>query len=92
MARMWRKKQNRERVSYDPLHKPMMNCRASHDSSTSTVEVDEEIITSSVHRAIRVVKSSETPTLQKAAITANELVKHPASREKPMEIDESQSC
>ena len=67
-----------------PLAQLMMNGRWSHDSSTSAV--DEETMTSSVRRAIRVVKSSETPTLQKAIITADELVKHLASREKPMEI------
>ena len=67
-----------------PLAQLMMNCRVSHESSTSAV--DEETMTSPVHRAIRVVKSSDTPTLQEAIITADELVKHLASREKPMDI------
>ena len=67
-----------------PLAQLMMNCRMSHESSTSAVE--KEAMTSFVRRAIHVVKSSETPTLQKAIITADELVKHLASREKPMEI------
>ena len=73
-----------------PLAQLMMNCRAIHDSSTSAVDIllheQQETMTSFVRRAIRVVKLSDIATLQKAIITADELVKHLASREKPMEI------
>ena len=37
-------------------------------------------------RATRVVKLSETPTLQKAIITLDDLTKHLTSKEKSMEI------
>ncbi len=43
-------------------------------------------MTSFVRRVTRVVKSSEIPTLQGAITTADEIVKHLASKEKPMEI------
>ena len=68
-----------------PLAQLMMNCRLNHGSSTSAVE--EEIMTSFVHRATRVVESSEIPTLQRAITTADEMMNYLANREKPMHIN-----
>jgi len=71
-----------------------MNCRAIHESSTSAADIllheQQETMTSFVRRAIRVVKSSDAPTLQEAIITADELAEFLASREEPMEISSLQ--
>ena len=68
-----------------PLAQLMMNCRLNHGSSTSAVE--EDIMTSFVHRVIRVVESSEIPILQEAITTADKLTGYLASKEKPMDVN-----
>jgi hypothetical protein len=67
-----------------PLAQLMMNCKVGREGNTSAT--DEEIMKSLVRRATRVVKAAETPTLQRAITTADEIVKYLASKEKPMEI------
>jgi hypothetical protein len=59
----------------------MMNCRANHGSSTSAVE--EDIMTSFVHRVIR----EQMPILQEAITTADKLMGYLASKEKPMDVN-----
>ena len=77
-----------------PLAQLMVDCRAIHESSTSAADIplheQQETMTSSVRRAIRVVKSSDAPTLQEAIITADELAEFLTSREEPMEISSLQ--
>ena len=67
-----------------PLAQLMMDCSSNHGSSTSAVQ--EEIMTSFVHRATRVAESSEIPTLQQAITTSGELREYLANREEPMHI------
>ena len=67
-----------------PLAQLMMDCSSNHGSSTSAVQ--EEIMTSFVHRATRVAESSEIPTLQRAITTSGELREYLTNKEEPMHI------
>ncbi|WP_288992132.1 hypothetical protein, partial [uncultured Marinobacter sp.] len=64
-----------------PFAQLMMNCKVGREGNRSAT--DEDIMTSLVRRVTRVVNAAETPTLQKAITTADEIVEFLASREKP---------
>ena len=67
-----------------PLAQLTLNGELGGDGNTSAT--DEGIMESLMQRATSVAKAAETPTLQRATITADETAKNRASREKPMGI------